>query len=296
MRQRQAFLAKAKAIPAVEDIKPSTTTPSTSRLTTARSSGSLAPPPTSSFFPYRNSSTTISDRAQRAGPVLLKIFNHMKRRHHEGDRFPLTFDEILEEIRGQTIDEKTKYWLRSEAMPTNPKLSTSYDDRGITKFQFRPPHDVKDSSDLLQILIEKQMDGQGGVIYEHLEESVGSDKAKVILDDLQLRDKVFVMGKAQDRKRVIYYIDSDVRELELPEWMKEKWNSVSVAGMDGKKITDYLEKSGFQAMQASANDRAATTTARLKSKRKTIARTLKQVTKHNEHVLDRLQDYSHVNK
>ena len=59
----------------------------------------------------------------------------------------------------------------------------------------------------------------------------------------ELKSSIIIL-KRPDKKQVVFLKDPSVA-VDMPEEIVKLWRSVSVEGMDAKKIADHLDKSGF---------------------------------------------------
>merc|ERR1712109_254329 len=87
--------------------------------------------------------------------VLTKIVRHMKTRHMEGEDQPLTLEEILDETHQLDVDSKTKYWLSTEALRSNPKIDASGSGNSTT-YLFKPPFQYYDKKSISKIIEKLQ--------------------------------------------------------------------------------------------------------------------------------------------
>ncbi|PAA63065.1 hypothetical protein BOX15_Mlig019484g3, partial [Macrostomum lignano] len=156
--------------------------------------------------------------------ALSRIIRHMKSRHIEGQRHPLTLEEILEETKQEDLPQSVKIWLGQEALPQNPKL-TMQQDGARRAYIFKPIYDFRSgrngAKDLLKLL--KQFDecyGKGAVLKEDIEESLGNaDEAIKILGH-----RVTVLTRTSDKKVSYFYNDPS---LQLP--VDEEFKSFGAA-------------------------------------------------------------------
>ena len=87
---------------------------------------------------------------------------------------PLTLTEILDETHQLDVDSKTKYWLETEALKNNPKISTSVGSGkdGATTYMFKPPFNILNRKALLKLVKQYSIKGKGGIMLEDLQESL----------------------------------------------------------------------------------------------------------------------------
>ncbi|THD23848.1 Transcription initiation factor IIE subunit beta [Fasciola hepatica] len=106
LREREAFLRRAKALPVVE--KP---------RAVSNAVNDLGPPPTkriASSVPSDLRSAELRPALQGKFAVLSSVVKYMKQRHLERDTHPLTVEEILEEARLHDTPQSTIRWLEEE--------------------------------------------------------------------------------------------------------------------------------------------------------------------------------------
>ena len=102
-------------------------------------------------------------------------------------------------------------------------------------------------------------------------------------------EKVLVLSRPADKKKVVFYHDHTADFDVDPEFQK-LWRSVTVDSIDDDKIHEYLEKQGIRSMEDQGGRRIA---FQRKPNRKAANRK-KRTPKDNEHMLAELQDYSEL--
>jgi len=218
--------------------------------------------------------------------VLTKIVRHMKTRHMEGEDQPLTLEEILDETHQLDVDSKTKYWLSTEALKSNPKISHSLGPQGTT-YLFKPPFSILTKKALMKLLKVYSIKGKGGIMLDDLQESL--PKCESIIRKLEDNGDIWIIPRPQDKKKVVYYHD-DGDDFEVSEDFVKLWRSVTVDGKDDINIDEYLTKNGITSMQDQGNKNAPI-------KRKPIKRNInrkKRALKDNLHIAGDLEDYSEM--
>ena len=85
-----------------------------------------------------------------------------------GEDHPLNLEEILDETSQLDVSTKTRAWLENEALRQNPKLEIVEND----KYIYKPPFKLRDKKSLLRLLKRKDLDGEGGVYYDDVYESL----------------------------------------------------------------------------------------------------------------------------
>jgi transcription initiation factor TFIIE subunit beta len=274
LKEREAFLKRAKATPTVEKrkIKPAEINDKKSKKAKIR--------------PVQRPTSTVDYKASAGSSqykfgVLAKIVKYMKSRHQSGANDPLELDEILNETSQTDITSKMKHWLYTQALISNPKITVIKED-GVSKFCFKPLFDVHDKRGLVKLLKNYDLHGKGGILMEELEESLPGMQ-KVLK---QVADYVITVPRPQDKKVVLFYNDRCCR-FSVDEHFQNMWRSVAVDVLDEHKIEEYLNKQGITSMEASGYKRISSLPKRKKGKQK--PRTFK---KHNDHLEGVLQDYS----
>ncbi|VEL26264.1 unnamed protein product [Protopolystoma xenopodis] len=173
VREREAFLRRAKLIPTIDAPKPSLAT-------------------SEPHAPRRSATSSLDYRALESRPInqgrfaiLSRIVKYMKvnqviyllfkQRHLEHDLHPLSVDEILEEAMLQDISHHTMKWLEDEALPNNPKIKAFPE----KKFAFKPKYDARNRQELYHLLKRNDVKGIGGVYLDDIAEGI-SDAEKVV--------------------------------------------------------------------------------------------------------------------
>ena len=208
--------------------------------------------------------------------VLHKIIQFMKQRHHHGDTQPIGIDDILDETEQQNITPRTRQWLITEALVSNPKI----DIINGNQYVFKPKLPIRDRKSLLRLLERHDQKGEGGILLDDVNEALpNADKALQVLGD-----QIISITRAVDKKKVIFYYDKSCT-LEIDEELKKLWRSVAVEGIDEMKVEDHLKNQGITVMRD-----ITTKTVAPKQKRKAVKRPKAKI--QNEHVGEILKDYS----
>lgn len=282
LKERNAFLNRAKAQPVVEKRKHADTDShsskkhksSKSKHSNGLSSSKL---PSKTPFDYK----TSQGSSQYKFGILAKIVKFMKTRHQEGESHGLTIDEILDETNQLDVPSKHKHWLATEALKNNPKIKVL--NLGSTeKYLFNPSFEIRDKKGLLNLLKKYDLHGYGGILQDEVEESL--PKAEKCMKNLG--DNIVYVTRPNDKKKVLFYNDKYCR-FNVDEEFQKLWRGVSVEGMDERKIEDYLEKQGITSMQDVGIKKVAQSQKRKKGKKKKG-----NFKKLNEHLDGVLQDYS----
>lgn len=211
--------------------------------------------------------------------VLARIVRHMRTRHMDGEDHPLTLEEILDETNQLDVSGKTRQWLQQEALNHNPKIEVTEDQR----YMFKAPFKLRDKKTLLKMLKRRDLNGEGGVFFDDVNESL--PRAEKIVQGLTADGKVIQIPRPCDKKKVLFYYDHTT-DFDLDEEFVKQWRSVSVDGVDDGKIEEYLTKQGIASMQ----DNGVKVRAIPKRKKGVVSR--KRAPKDNQHMAGVLEDYS----
>lgn len=301
LREREAFKAKAMAVPVVENRNSSkshkdsyTSGPSSRKRSYGLSKKDQGPPSLSAkakldMAQYKQMGGSSS---QFKFGVLTKIVRHMRHRHMEGEDQALSLDEMLDETSQLDVSNKVKLWLSTEALKSNPKI----DARGTGRtgefgeqytYLFKPPYNISSKKMLLNLLRDHDRRGLGGIFLEDLQESL--PRCDKIISRLLDDNKILVIN-ACDKKKVVF-LRENAEKLQFPvdEEFQKLWRSVAVDGLDDVKIEEYLEKTGFAFMQDQAEGRQAI--HRRPVKRKGGGNRKKRGPRDNVHIQGILKDY-----
>ncbi|GFO37056.1 transcription initiation factor iie subunit beta [Plakobranchus ocellatus] len=248
LKEREAFLKKAKATPTVEKrkLKPGNAgsdANKSAKKAKPNKPAAQTPSPKVSLMDYK---TSAGSSQYRFG-VLAKIVKFLKTRHQGGINDPLLLEEILDETKQLDTTSKMRHWLSTEALINNPKVQVSVED-GVNKFCFKPKFNIHDRKGLLKLLKSYDLHGKGGILMEDVEESLPN--AVDILDEKALAERIVFIIRPQDKKQVLFYNDRYCN-FNVDEEFQKLWRSVAVEGLDEKKIEEYLTKQGFTSMDAS---------------------------------------------
>eukprot|EP00096_Caligus_rogercresseyi_P003634 TRINITY_DN1693_c0_g1_i1.p1 TRINITY_DN1693_c0_g1~~TRINITY_DN1693_c0_g1_i1.p1 ORF type:complete len:328 (+),score=135.02 TRINITY_DN1693_c0_g1_i1:55-984(+) len=295
LREREAFKNRAMAVPVVENKKLKKNDGSAAERKAkkiAETGGGLSKAAKSKFDmqQYRasaasgaSSTSMFSGASSTQFSVLAKIVRHMKTRHMEGEDHPLTLEEILDETNQLDVSSRTKSWLLNEALVNNPKIQVK---NGGT-YIFKAPYNVLNKKSLLKLLKHHDLKGLGGVFLEDLSESL--PKCDKIIRNLLDDEKIVIIGRAADRKKVVFLLDPSV-DIQVDEEFRKLWRSVAVEGTDDAKISEYLEKQGIRSMADNGIKKVFT---HPKMRKKAIKRK-NRAPKDNEHMKDILEDYNEL--
>ncbi|CAB3403900.1 unnamed protein product [Caenorhabditis bovis] len=210
--------------------------------------------------------------------TMAKIVDYMKKRHLNTQNWPLTLQEILDELQLYDLPKRSEAFLR-EALPKNPRLICHEDG----KFAFRPPYKIKGKNSLVEVAKKHHQDAKGGILVSDLAECVANGDALL----QAVADKIIVVTTQVNKKkdRVFFYNDPNMT-FEIEDDFKALWRNVSVDHLDEKKIEEYLHKKGLDAMKdLTPKIRGPVPIKRKQAKRRG------NVKVHNEHLDGVLEDY-----
>ena len=232
---------------------------------------------------FQKIKSSMGSTSQYKFGVLTRIVRHMRERHMQGEDHPLNLEEILDETNQLDVSSKTRTWLANEALKQNPKLEVV--DNG-EKYAYKPPYKLRDKKTLMKMLKRKDLNGEGGVFYDDVSESL--PRAEKIIQNLTGDAKIIQIPRPCDKRKVLFYYDHST-DLEIDEEFVKQWRSVSVDGVDEAKIEEYLNKQGIASMRDQGGKKFHA------PKRKNVKKVRKfKAPKDNEHMRDVLEDYSEM--
>ncbi|XP_077996882.1 general transcription factor IIE subunit 2-like [Glandiceps talaboti] len=280
LREREAFLKKARSLPSVERRKEKSGDSSDAhrkkkKHVTPHLSGTTEPKSADLSYKYLKGSSKY-----KFG-VLAKIVNHMKVRHLDKQSFALTLDEILDETNQTDIGSRQKVWLQNEALCNNPKIKV-FDGH---KYAYKPKYELRGRKDLLRFLDRQDQKGMGGILMEDIEESLPNAKKNVE----QLGDQLIIVTRPVDKKKVLFYNDKSC-QYKVDEDFQKLWRAIPVESLDDGKIEEYLKKQGITSMQDIGGKRVMP-----QKRKKPSSRKGKKFKTHNDHLENVLKDYSEDN-
>ncbi|CAG2101760.1 unnamed protein product [Medioppia subpectinata] len=282
LREREAFKKRALSNPVVENRAKKESKSSLSSAKESNASISRKKVKRESTAQNRDlfSLPRSSGTSSHNFGVLAKIVNHMKKSYLEGDSEALSFDDLLDETNQLDLTPKQKNWLLVEALPNNPKIIITDDQ----KYAFKPLYPLKDKKSLLRLLDRHDQRGLGGVTLEDVQESLpGADRhIKNLVDN----NKITVITRPMDKKKILFYNDSS-QDMKVDEEFQKLWRSVAVEGIDEMKIEEYLQNQGITSMQ----DMGLKKTTHVQKRKKANKRKA-NFKKLNDHMQDILEDYT----
>ncbi|CAG0881665.1 unnamed protein product [Darwinula stevensoni] len=267
-KEHAAFKKRALATPSVEKKKAKSGHASAGVGGENRKKASAPASAPVSVLSYKG----LAGSSQYRFTVLARIVKFMKQRHLEGDAYPLTLEQILDET--SQLD-----WLLTEALKSNPKIEEVSDGA----FVFKPPYKIENKKSLLSLLKKHDLKGFGGILLEDIQESLPkSDKCLK-----QLGSEVLYVTRPIDKKQIVFYNDRSA-DFAVDEEFQKLWRSVAVDGIDDKKIEEYLEKHGIRFMQDNGAKKAGPI---LKRKKGANRKKVFKKPRDNEHLGDILETY-----
>ncbi|CAG9813115.1 unnamed protein product [Phaedon cochleariae] len=277
LKERELFKKKALTTPTVEKKKsePKSEIPRDDKKKSKSSSNSNSAPKLDI-----NTYKTASGSSQYRFGVLAKIVKHMRTRHQDGETYPLTLEEILDETNQLDVGNKVKQWLQTEALLNNPKIEVTPDN----KFVFKALYRLKDRKSLLKLLKQQDLKGLGGVLLDDVQESL--PHCEKALRILQNQNEIIFITRPMDKKKVLFYNDRTA-SLPIDEEFQKLWRSVAVDAMDDAKIEEYLDKQGIRSMQDHGPKKPVAPKRKKAGNRKKVFKKPRD----NDHLADVLETY-----
>lgn len=276
LAEREAFKRRAMATPAVEAKKRKVEEVKEMKHKRPEGNKPMAKP---GGGQGAKKSANMGASSQYKFGVLARIVRHMRSRHMDGEDHPLTLEEILDETNQLDVSGKTRQWLQSEALNNNPKITVT---DGGDRYMFKAPFELRDKKSLIKLLKRRDLNGEGGVYYDDINESL--PRAEKIVQGLTGDGKIIQIPRPCDKKKVLFYYDHTT-DFELDDEFIKQWRSISVDGVDDAKIEDYLDKQGIRSMQDQGLKKLSMPKRKKGAKRKLV-------TKDNSHMGNVLVDYS----
>merc|ERR1712226_17422 len=222
--------------------------------------------------------------------ALGKVVDLMRDRHKDNINYPMTFAEIqdaLLEKHGTSfyIPPREMTWLKTEALPNNPKINM--DDQN--RFTYKPPYSISGRKNVIKLLKNHDLHGEGGILVDDIEESLPREKAKNTIAQVKENPAVTSIQRS-DKKQVLFLNDTSL-DIDVDEDIQKLWNSVQVSGIELSKIEEYLQKHDIQSMQDTGGSKSFAKNPKKKAAAAPKKRMWNQKV-HNTHMGDVLQDYS----
>ena len=137
--------------------------------------------------------------------IFSKIVHHMKQRHQRKENYPISLEDILEEIQEidlsvkikNILDTHVKTWLSlvsglfiktwtfsfcAKTLLNNPKIESRIED-GVRKYTFKPFYNIRNRRDLINLIKDQQNKAAGGVLLDDVQESVPDADEMIKVDE-----------------------------------------------------------------------------------------------------------------
>ncbi|KAJ1373243.1 hypothetical protein KIN20_035603 [Parelaphostrongylus tenuis] len=283
LRQRAAFQKHASRTVSVQQ-RPQIQLPSTSVSHTTYNAEAakkkkkvLVQPAPKPEFDYSAKSIVSHSNAANFG-TMAKIVDYMKKRHLSQQQWPLSLQEILDELQVYDLSKRSEAWLK-EALPKNPRLTCDEE----SKFSYKPPYKIKGKTSLVAVAKKHHEDVRGGILLSELNDCIPNGEK--VLEALS--DQIIVVPTQVNKRKdkVFFYNDHDL-DIFIEEEFKQIYRKVSVDHLDEKKIEEYLQKHGIDTMKDLAPKKIGIGPL----KRKTPKRR-QNVKVQNQHLEGVLEDY-----
>ncbi|VDO70599.1 unnamed protein product [Haemonchus placei] len=111
--------------------------------------------------------TTVSHSNAANFGTMAKIVDYMKKRHLSQQQWPLSLQEILDELQVYDLPKRSEAWLR-EALPKNPRLTCDEE----SKFCYKPPYKIKGKTSLVAVAKKHHQDVRGGILLSELNDCI----------------------------------------------------------------------------------------------------------------------------
>ena len=214
-------------------------------------------PSTGAIPSIRNfSSMPSSFRTKNKFGILKIIIDHMRGRHKDKVHVPLTFDEILREIKYTDMSPNMRDFLQN-ALRQNPKISVKEED----KFLYKPQYDLEGKRQLIDLLKRRDEEGLGATKLSDILESMPSWEKQRVLDLKQ------VMSFTRPDKETIVFYSNTNYQLPIPDEFRQLWRGVSVEGLSDADVESFLKKAGITTMQETGKRKLPSTATKSKKKR-----------------------------
>ena len=132
--------------------------------------------------------------------VFPKVIMHMKIRFQKSENYPLSLDEILDELNIYDVPKKIRDNLDNMILPKNPKLDMTLDDK-TRKYTYKPSFVLKNRRDLINLIKTTQAKGEGGVLKDDVQESMTTEDFERIF---KVKKKNLRMCVSFNRNEFIY--------------------------------------------------------------------------------------------
>ncbi|XP_067940022.1 general transcription factor IIE subunit 2-like [Watersipora subatra] len=275
LKERELFKKRALAQPSIEKKVRKDEPANKKAKLPHKAKPNWSSPSPAPALDFRTATPTSSHKFS----ILHRVIEYLKKRHHRGDNYPLSLEDLLDEAKMTDMNQKHRLWLSSEALLKNAKVDVI----DGNMFKFKPSLPISTRKELLVHLKKMERRGLGGIYEEQVEEAL--PEAKKHIDKLLELGKIIVLQRS-DKKRVLHFKDTGTdSEYTVDDEFVKLWRSVAVDGIDDKTIDDYLQKQGISSMEHVGLRRVA------QPKRKG-SRKGKNFKKLNDHLNGVLEDYS----
>ena len=99
----------------------------------------------------------------------------MKARFQRSENFPLSLEEILDEIQVYDLPPKIRTNLDTIVLPRNPKLESTFEEKA-RKYIFKPSFILRNRRDLINLIKTQQAKGEGGVLLDDVQEAMTTEE------------------------------------------------------------------------------------------------------------------------
>ncbi|EYB96555.1 hypothetical protein Y032_0149g2706 [Ancylostoma ceylanicum] len=173
--------------------------------------------------------------------TMAKIVDYMKKRHLSQQQWPLSLQEILDELQIYDLPKRSEAWLK-EALPKNPRLSCDEE----SKFAYKPPYKIKGKTSLVAVAKKHHQDVKGGILLSELNDCIpnGEKVLEALADQI-----IVVPTQVNKRKDKVFFYNDQELDIQIEDEFKQIYRKVSVDHLDEKKIEEYLQKHGIDAMK-----------------------------------------------
>lgn len=283
LKQRQEFMQHAiRSMDTMQQIKkdgiPAQSSSSQAQLAQRKKKKKVA---TTAPAAVKKEQSSVAELQTAANfSVMAKIVDYMRKRHLNQQQWPLSLQEIMDEMQIYDVNRKSTLWLQ-EALPHNPRLQSEPDG----KFNFKPPHRVKNKATMLTLLRKQHSDGKGGILLSELNECVAN--AETIAKSLG-NQIIGLPTQINKRKDTVYFFNDPETDFTIDEQFVQLWRVAGVEHLDENKIEEYLQKHGLD----TARDLTPRKAMNANAPKRKQPRQRGQQRVHNVHLEDMLEDYA----
>lgn len=244
LRQRAAFqkhAAKTMSVQQRPQLPPASASHSTYNAEAAKKKKKPLAPSGPRPAPEFDFKTTVSHSNAANFGTMAKIVDYMKKRHLNQKQWPLSLQEILDELQVYDLPKRSEAWLR-EALPKNPRLTCDEE----SKYCYKPPYKIKGKTSLVAVAKKHHQDVRGGILLSDLNDCIPNGEK--LLESLS--DQIIVVPtQVNKRKDKVFFYNDQELDIFIEDEFKQIYRKVSVDHLDEKKIEEYLQKHGIDAMK-----------------------------------------------